>query len=71
MTEQVEDTDKTFVFENVEVKKTGRVAHRKLRSSKIDVLVEITPVDEKTGTWKKWARPAELFEVGDGGEENA
>ena len=55
----------TYVFENIEVKKTGRKAQRKLKSGKVDELVEITPVDEKVGTWKKWTRDAELFEVGE------
>lgn len=55
----------TYVFENVEVKKTGRTADRKLPSGKIDKLLEITPVDENIGKWKKWVRDAELFEVKD------
>jgi hypothetical protein len=55
----------TYVFENAEVQKTGRVADRKLKSGKIDHLVEITPVDENVGKWKKWVREAELFEVKD------
>lgn len=59
--------DMTYVLDNVEVKKTGRTASKKLRSGKVDELFEVTPVDEKIGTWKKWVRDAELFEVG--GEE--
>jgi hypothetical protein len=55
----------TYVFDNIEVKKTGRTAQRTLPSKKIDQLVEITPVDDKVGTWKKWVREAELFAVGD------
>lgn len=55
----------TYVFENVEVEKTGRTAQRKLKSGKTDELVEVTPADQNTGTWKKWAREADLFEVGE------
>ena len=54
----------TYVFDNVEVQKTGRTAQRILKSKKIDELVEITPVNTNIGTWKKWVREAELFAVG-------
>jgi hypothetical protein len=54
---------KNYVYENTEVKLTGRKASKELRSSKIDELFEITPVDTIVGTWKKWVRMAELFEV--------
>lgn len=59
----------SYVFDNVEVKKTGRTASKKLKSGKVDELFEITPVDEAVGRWKKWVRDAELFEVADD-EEN-
>lgn len=55
--------DKTYVFEGVEVKKTGRRAQNKLRSGKIDEIVEVTPVDHMTGSWKKWTREDALHEV--------
>jgi len=55
--------EKSYVFENIEVKKTGRTAERKLKSGKVDHLLEITPADENIGRWKKWVRDAELFEV--------
>lgn len=55
----------TYVFDNVEIKKTGRTAKRALKSGKVDELLEITPVDENIGKWKKWVRDAELFEVKD------
>lgn len=56
-------TEKTYVYDNVEVKKTGRTAEKALRSGKVDYLVEITPVDSLDGSWKKWVRDTELFEV--------
>lgn len=57
-------TFKTYVYNNVEVRKTDRQAERKLPSGKSEVLVEITPIDSTVGVWKKWAKPVELFEVG-------
>lgn len=61
MTEQT--PSKTYVFENTEVKLTGRVARNTLRSGKIDEVCEITPVETIVGTWKKWVRLDQLFEV--------
>jgi len=58
----------TYVFDNVEVKKTGRNAQRKLKSGKVEELFEITPVNENVGTWKKWVHEAELFAVKSDGE---
>jgi hypothetical protein len=58
-----DEPEQTYVFDNIEVRKTGRKAHNKLRSGKIDELVEITPVDSTVGSWKKWAREEVLFEV--------
>lgn len=58
----------TYVFDNVEVKKTGRNAQRKLKSGKVDELFEITPVDEHVGQWKKWVHEVELFAVESKGE---
>lgn len=55
--------DKTFVYENVEIRKTGRQAERKLSSGKVDALVEITPADHMNGSWKKWVRENDLYEV--------
>lgn len=57
------DPVQTYVYENVEVKKTGRTAQKTLKSGSVDQLVEITPVDSMVGSWKKWVRDAELFEV--------
>lgn len=53
----------TYVFENVEVRKTGRRAQRKLRSGKVDEVIEITPMESIVGTWKKWVVEDTLFEV--------
>jgi hypothetical protein len=60
-------TNQTYVFESVEVKKTGRTAKRemKLPNGKVHstaLMVEITPTDEDLG-WKKWVDEAHLFTV--------
>ncbi len=57
------DQEQTYVYENTEVRKTGREAEKKLKSGSVDKLVEITPIDSMVGSWKKWVREAELFEV--------
>lgn len=53
----------SYVYENVEVIKTGRKSQRKMSSGKIDELVEITPSDKANGAWKKWVRDDMLFTV--------
>lgn len=53
----------TFVYDGVEVIKTGRNATKKLTSGKLDVVVEITPLLSTTGAWKKWVQESTLFEV--------
>lgn len=68
MTEQ-----KTYVFQDTEVKLTGRTADKELKSTRrgstkdtgptIATLHEITPVDALNGSWKKWVRMLELFEI--------
>ena len=63
--------DKTYIYNEVEVVMTGRQAHRpwtqKSRGrqvKRIDVLVEVQPLDTKEhGDWKRWVKPDELFEV--------
>jgi len=58
-----EDVLQTYVFEDVEVQKTGRKSQQTLPSGKIDIKYEITPVDTTVGTWKKWVRQNVLFVV--------
>jgi hypothetical protein len=62
--------EETYVFDGVEVKKTGRRAHKmtnikepssgKTRSFE---LVEITPVDVSGFQWTKWVRESELYVI--------
>ena len=60
-----ESSEQTFLFEDVEVRLTGRTATRKLRSGKIDERMEITPLDKMQGVWKKWVRCTDLYEIGE------
>ncbi len=59
----MEDKEKTYVFDNTEVRKTGRVAKRTLKSNNVDIQIEVTPVHMTSGAWKKWTRENELFEI--------
>lgn len=52
-----------FVLQDTEVKLTGRKAIRKGPGGKQQELVEVTPVDEDSGTWKKWVPYATLFKI--------
>lgn len=52
----------TYIYDGVEVKKTGRVAEKQAGAKKVQ-MIEITPVDENDGTWKKWVFPQSLFRI--------
>ena len=60
-------TEQTYVYHDtagsVEVRPTGRTAETKLRSGKVDVLNEVTPVEPSLGTWKKWVQLDKLPKV--------
>lgn len=58
MSDQIEQT---FVYEDLEVRKTGRVAKKTLTSGKVQILEEITPTNSLAGSWKKWVNPDQLF----------
>lgn len=57
------DTNKSYVYENTEVRVTGRQSTRQLPSGKLDILVEVTPLDNINGSWKKWIMPNQLYTV--------
>lgn len=63
------EKEKTFVHGDVEVKLTGRTAERELTRqtkrvvAKSVTLHEITPVDAENGSWKKWVRMTDLYEI--------
>lgn len=63
-------TDKTFIYNDTEVKFTGRTAEKELaatgrRNSKTKTVTlhEITPTDSENGSWKKWVRITDLYEI--------
>jgi len=51
-----------FVMHDIEVKLTGRVAVRPV-GGKVQELVEVMPVNEDDGTWKKWVPRSSLYEI--------
>lgn len=63
------DLNKNYVYDGTEIKLTGRKAQRKrtrsrtARTDAIDEIFEIKPADEELGSWKKWVREIELYEV--------
>ena len=55
-----------YVYDNVEVLLTGRVAIKQIKmTNKIveDRLIEIKPADPEGPTWKKWVRSNELYQI--------
>jgi hypothetical protein len=64
----------SYVHDGVEVMLTGRIATKELKArrnqeSTTDELVEITPKDDETGSWKKFVRMKELYTLSDGEEK--
>lgn len=66
------DFDKKYVHNDTEVKLTGRIAEKSIpaigrkkeeKPPRITHLYEITPVDPETGSWKKWVRMVDLYEI--------
>lgn len=55
--------EKTFVHGDVEVRKTGRYAEKPLAGGKTMRLVEVTPVNDADGFWKKFVNEAQLLEI--------
>lgn len=60
----------TYVHEGIEVGLTGRTAKKEAtrrttrgKVPSIDILVEITPIDKETGSWKKWIKKEELYKI--------
>lgn len=66
------DFTKTYIFNDTEVKLTGRIAEKAIpvivrnkenKKPKISTLYEITPLDKELGSWKKWIRLVDLYEI--------
>lgn len=59
---------KKYVMGDLEVKLTGRSAVRKStigrnKGAVISPLFEVTPADIEDGSWKKWVKLSELYEI--------
>ena len=63
MASKMASDDKTYVVDSTEVKLTGRTARKPGVSGSTLELIEITPVDEDQGTWKKWVPRQSLFVI--------
>ena len=61
-------TLETFVHGETEVKKTGRSATRPLPGGKTMTLVEVEPLHDYDGTWKKFVNPVSLLTIIDNSE---
>ena len=62
--------NKTYVYNNTEVRLTGRVAKKPLpttrkygRSEAETELFEIEPFDPTERNWKKWVSMSDLYEI--------
>lgn len=54
---------KTYLLDDVEVVFTGRTAKRKLKKDRIDERFEVKPADKEFGSWTKWVRITDLYEI--------
>jgi hypothetical protein len=54
---------KTYLLDDVEVVFTGRTAKRKLKNDRIDERFEVKPADKELGSWTKWVRITDLYEI--------
>ncbi len=57
-----------YVYEGTEVVLTGRKATRKIEgrgrvSGRVDTKHEVQPADPEMGSWKKWVRLEDLYEI--------
>jgi hypothetical protein len=59
----------TYVLGDVEVRKTGRKATKPLPGGKTLELVEVTPVNEFDGVWKKFTQITSLLTIVDEGDQ--
>jgi hypothetical protein len=61
-------TEQTYVHGETEVKKTGRVATKPMMGNRVLEMVEITPVNDYDGNWKKFVNPTSLLTIVDAPE---
>jgi len=55
--------DEKYIFDDIEVKMTGRTATKELRRGKTSTLYEITPIDPDSGGWRKWVHKDILYVI--------
>jgi hypothetical protein len=58
----------SYVHDDIEVVLTGRVARKELAArggakARFDERVEIKPKDDENGSWKKFVRMTDLYEI--------
>lgn len=52
-----------YIYENMEVRSTGRIAKKKSDPDGKFMLIEVTPINEDDGTWIKWVPARDLYEI--------
>ena len=55
--------NKTYLLEGVEVVFTGRHAIRKKSNDRTSELFEVTPANKEQGSYTKWVRKVDLYEI--------
>lgn len=60
--EQIIDTN-TYLYDGKEVRKTGRIARKTLRSGKIHTLYEIEPISVEGKKWSKFVDIEDLYRI--------
>lgn len=72
MSSQTPNENKTYVYGSTEIKLTGRTAVRKIErksrrsggtTERSDTVYEITPANPDMGSWTRWVRIEELYEI--------
>jgi hypothetical protein len=54
---------KTYLLDDIEVVFTGRTAKRSLKNDRIDERFEVKPSNNELGSWTKWVRITDLYEI--------
>ena len=60
--------DQKYVLNDLEVKLTGRVAVKRSKTGRnpgsvISTVYEVSPADTEEGSWKKWVKFTDLYEI--------
>lgn len=60
---EASEPKKIYLLNDIEVVFTGRKAKRTLKNNKIDERFEIQPANSNEGSWKKWVKQTDLYEI--------